>query len=372
MPHTTPAPSHLLRLTAVAAGLGLLTNAACAQLLAYDGFGNGPLATLGGSTGGSGWSGPWVDAGTDPTIVAGAGLDYAGLAATPGAAVTPNAVGTWPSSILQRAWPAPAAGSAIYVSFLLRDDAGQGIWGGLSFGQYPYKMTVGSPLGYYTYGLMTSQGVGSLASKPLVQGETTLVVVKIASNPAPATGTTYRLYLDPAIGSAEPSFPAASFGLSMVSALPTYLSLDNGTGFTTDEIRVGTTWAAVLPAQPSVWTDIGFAKPGVTGAPHLAGAGPLTANSSNSILLSNANPNAAALQVIGFVAVNTPFMGGILVPEPVILIPLTTTATGAASWQVTLPAGVPAGLPVRLQHWIQDPAASFGWSASNGLLGICQ
>lgn len=349
-----------------------ITAAVSAQSLANEGFGYGSLPDLAGGAGGSGWTSAWADVGTDPTTVAGSGLQYPGLSTTAGAAVTPVAVGVYPTSIYQRSFTVPPAGTnTIYVSFLLRDDAAQGIWGGISFGQYPYKMTVGSPPGYYTYGLMMSQGLGSLTSKPLVQGETTLVVCKITRNVSPAAGVAYALYLDPVIGAPEPTYPDATFGLGMLSALPTSLAIDNGTGFTTDEIRVGTSWAAVLPAAPSVWTDVGFAKPGVAGAPHLGGVGPLTAGSTNSVVLTQANPNAPVVQVLGFFAVNAPLLGGILVPEPVAVMPLATDAAGGAVWQVVVPAGIPAGVPVRFQHWIQDSAATFGWSASNGLLGVC-
>jgi hypothetical protein len=344
---------------------------ASAQLVAYDGFGNGPLANLHGSTGGAGWTSAWADAGTDPTLIAGPGLGYPGLATAPGAAVTPTAGGIWPSSIYQRVFQAPPPGTnALYVSFLMRDDAAYGIWGGVSFGQYPSKMTVGSPMGYYAFGLMMSEGLGDVSNKPLVQGETTLVVVKISKN-SPAPGNTYRMYLDPTIGSAEPSFPDATFAIGQAS-LPTYISIDNGTGFTTDEIRIGTSWSSVLPAQISTWTDLGFAKPGASGAPHLAGSGPLSAHSVASITLTNAKPASLATLIIGSNLLNAPFLGGVLVPEPTIVVPLVTSAAGAISLEATWPNGIPAGLPLRFQYWIQDPAATFGLSASNGLQGISQ
>lgn len=354
-------------LAAVVSLTGFASRSADAQLLAYDGFGNGPRPNLAGSTGGTGWTSAWVDAGTDLTKIAGNGLSYPGLAAQLGAAVTPTAGGVWPSTIYARSFTAPPSGTnTIYASFLMRDDAAYGSWGGVSFGQYPTKVTVGSPLGYYQYGLMMSQGLGDVASKPLVQGQTTLVVVKITKN-ASGPSLTYRMFLDPAIGSNEPGFAAAT--LSVGGALPSAISIDNGTGFTTDEIRVGTTWSSVLPAEPQAWTDLGFAKPGVSGAPHLVGSGPLSANTTATITLTNAKPNAPVVVVLGANAVNLPFMGGVLVPNPTILVALTTTAAGGLTLQSTWPAGIPAGTTVCTQMWIQDPAASFGYSASNGLLG---
>lgn len=348
----------------------VIAPAAAAQLLAYDGFGAPPTPDLAGSNGGAGWASPWINTSTDPTGIAGPGLQYPGLASTAGGAVTPVAGGVWPSSVYQRALPPlPPGTSALYVSFLLRDDAGWGSWSGLSFGQYPAKMTVGSPLGWYTYGLMMSEGLGDASSKPLVTGETTLVVLKIAKA-ASGPGSVYSMYLDPVIGSAEPSFPAASFALG--TALPAALSIDNGTGVTTDEIRVGTSWSAVLPAQPPIWIDMGFAKPGVAGAPHLVGTGALTPGSSARLALSNANPLAPAWLGIGGHALDLPLLGGVLVPEPTLIVGQATSSNGSASFQAVWPAGIPAGQSLYFQYWIQDPAATFGFAASNGLQAIAQ
>jgi len=350
--------------------MGLAMPETRAQLVAYDGFGNGPKADLAGSNAGTGWSSTWANASSDPTAIAVSGLSYPGLATTAGSAVTAPGGGVWPSSIYARSFSAvPAGTTSIYVSFLLRDDAAWGSWGGLSFGQYPNKMTVGSPLGYYSYGLMMSQGLGDVSNKPLVQGETTLVVVKISRNPA-GPGVTYRMYLDPTIGTAEPSFPAAQYTLSTVTGLPGYLSIDNGTGFTTDEIRVGTSWSAVLPAAVNPWTDLGFAKPGVTGAPHLTGVGSLTPNTACTLTLSNAKANTAVVLFLGTNASNTPFLGGVLVPTPSLAFSLGTNSVGTTTLTSNWPAGIPAGSALYFQYWIQDPAATLGVSASNGLRGI--
>ncbi|MDZ4829185.1 MAG: hypothetical protein SGJ09_03180 [Phycisphaerae bacterium] len=122
-------------------------------------------------------------------------------------------------------------------------------------GTYPFAMYVGSPPGMYSFGLMLSEGLGDISNTPLAEGETHLVVVRISKN-TPGSGITYRLYLDPSIGQAEPSFALAQFGVAPVSALSTGLMIDNGGGFTTDEIRVGTTWAAVLPVDPGCLGDV--------------------------------------------------------------------------------------------------------------------
>lgn len=353
-------------LTLLAGGLAVLATPARAQLLAYDGFGNGPAATLDGSTGGTGWTGAWLDGGTDPTGI-GAGLSYPGLLTTAGGAVTPAATGVYPATYVSRSFPAPTG--PLYVSFLLRDDAGVGIWGGLSFGQYPYAMTVGAPQGMYVFGLMMSQGLGDLTNRPLVVGETVLLVVRIAMT-AP-NHATYDLWLDPTVGAAMPALPDATYGVP-AAALPTGLHLDNGTGFTTDEIRVGLSWNDVLPAAPPTWIDLGFAKPGVAGAPHLAGSGPFAVNTTSTLALTQAAPGAAGWLVIGFFVQNTPFVGGVLVPQPLLVWSLGVDAGGTCNVPIWLPPILPPGLPVDFQCWITDAAATYGYSASNGLQGIVQ
>ncbi len=218
---------------------------------------------------------------------------------------------------------------------------------------------------------MLSEGAGDAASKPLLQGQTTLVVVKI-SKTTPTQGLTYRMYLDPVIGSPEPGFPAVQYGVNAVSALPTSLSIDNGTGFTTDEIRVGTTWTSVLPPEVSSWSNLGFGKPGSSGVPLLVGSGPLSVNSSNQFTLANANPASTAILVSSVTLLNMPVKGGILVPAPDLLIYLVTNASGSLSVPFILPAGAGPGVPLRLQYWIEDAGAPYGYSASNGLQGVTQ
>jgi len=144
--------------------------------------------------------------------------------------------------------PAPAEATSLYVSFLLRADEGFGSWGGLLFGSYPFGMYVGSPVGAYTYGLMMSEGLADYSNIPLVQGETAFLVVRISKN-TPAGGVTFRLYVNPIVGASEPANPDAIFSFAQVAALPVALNINNQGGFTTDEIRIGTTWQDAVPVQ---------------------------------------------------------------------------------------------------------------------------
>ncbi|HEX5052442.1 MAG TPA: hypothetical protein VFZ65_11760, partial [Planctomycetota bacterium] len=107
------------------------------------------------------------------------------------------------------------------------------------------------------------------------------------------------------------------------------------------------------------------------GPPSLVGSGPLTNGSSNTVTLTGAIQNANTLLVIGVLGAYAPLLGGVLVPDPLIVVPLVTNASGTVAWSFPQP-GLPPGFPLRFQHWIEDGTASFGYTASNGLLGICQ
>jgi hypothetical protein len=245
--------SELLRVSVRAACVASILAASAApsasaigELLAYDGFGNGPLADLHGSQGGTGWAGGWFDVmGDVVTGVSGSGLAYSGLASTPGAAVSSTSDSIYPISRYWRSFGAlPVGTTTVYVSFLMRSEQSWG-WGGLMFGTYPQAMLVGVPDGMGTFGLQLSQGLGADSNVPLVADATYLCVVKIKKNTA-GGGTTWSLYVNPTIGGSEPAFPTAQYA---GPALPTALNIDNGGDFTTDEIRVGTSWSAVLPTD---------------------------------------------------------------------------------------------------------------------------
>lgn len=120
------------------------------------------------------------------------------------------------------------------------------------------------------------------------------------------------------------------------------------------------------------WNDLGLGKPGVSGTPLLTGSGLVAPGSANTLALTLANPNASAWLVIGFYANNTPFLGGVLVPEPILLSVATTDAGGSVLTPLGIPTFLPSGLAILFQQWIQDPTATFGFSASNGLRGVIQ
>ncbi len=119
----------------------------------------------------------------------------------------------------------------------------------------------------------------------------------------------------------------------------------------------------------SAWQDLGSGKPGVNGVPKLIGSGSLSSNFTGSLTLTNAKSKAQAIGVVGLSAINAPFLGGLIVPAPDILFTVTTTNSGTFALPYTMPANVPAGVAIYMQYFITDPAATFGRSASNAVVG---
>jgi len=153
------------------------------------------------------------------------------------------------------------------------------------------------------------------------------------------------------------TLPVAAPAGSVVTSTATLMS--NGS---TSEFSAG------LPLGP--WEVFGPGKAGSFGVPQLVGTGPLTTGSNGSIDLTNAQPSAQVVLVVGLSAILAPFKGGTFVPNPDLLVVLATDASGAMSLPFTWPGGVPAGTSFYLQAWIEDPGASFGLSASNGLHAV--
>lgn len=142
----------------------------------------------------------------------------------------------------------------------------------------------------------------------------------------------------------------------------------------TDQIQQVSTCDVTIDVggvQPT-WATLGHAKSGSKGLPELLGNGPLSVGSDNAIELANGNPSSVATLVFGLSQLNAPFKGGTMVPQPALLVTLTTNASGDLNLPFIWPSGVPAGASLLFQYWIHDPSASHALSASNGLEGVTQ
>lgn len=117
------------------------------------------------------------------------------------------------------------------------------------------------------------------------------------------------------------------------------------------------------------WKNLGQAQAGVAGIPELAGEGTLEPGSSIAIRATGAAPLAPMTLIIGASALDAPFKGGVLVPQPDLLLFGQNSAAGAFTLIGTLPAILPAGFTFYMQQWTVDATAPQGVSASNALSG---
>ena len=105
------------------------------------------------------------------------------------------------------------------------------------------------------------------------------------------------------------------------------------------------------------------------GAPRLAGTGDLSPGSPFTIGLQDGRAHAPVVLVVSPTRVDLPAKGGVLVPFPTSLIPLSTNGAGAFALSATWPPAIPSGFTLWMQAWIVDADAPYGFSASNGLGG---
>ena len=118
------------------------------------------------------------------------------------------------------------------------------------------------------------------------------------------------------------------------------------------------------------WTDLGLGLAGTNGTPVLAGSGTLAPSTPIGLTLTNALPSSSSTLIIGVSALNAPFKGGTLVPNPTVLIfGLPISGAGTLALNGTWPANVPSNVSFYFQHWIVDAGGPVGFAASNGLQG---
>lgn len=129
---------------------------------------------------------------------------------------------------------------------------------------------------------------------------------------------------------------------------------------------------AVLGGGVGAWAKQLGGTAGVTGVPDLTGTGTMFGDTVNAVVLGNAAVNAGTTLVVGFSALNAPFAGGVLVPNPDLLVPLATDAGGGFTLPFVWRAGVPQGFALYLQAFVADATAPQGLAQSNGLQALAQ
>jgi hypothetical protein len=128
---------------------------------------------------------------------------------------------------------------------------------------------------------------------------------------------------------------------------------------------------ALTPLVPAgCWSVHGAGTAGLQGTPALSGTGTLAALEPGSIDLVDARPNAPVHLIVGFSVLDLPFKGGVMVPQPDLILDLVALGDGSLQLQFALPSGLPAASFFVLQCWINDDAGPAGFSSSNGLEAV--
>jgi len=242
----------------VLAGL-LVASPAHAALIAYEGFDYASGTGIIGQSGGTGWAAGSSWSGYDPSVtwpgvVTSSGLSYGSLAIQGNALTTATTPGPMLSSsaIYWRNLPQfGQEGTTLYVSFLFRPETGYGYYGGVNltddYGRGIYVGKSGAD-GYNNYGLEGPLGVIDSSSVPVTAGVTAFIVLKAQFL---AGSDIYSIFVNPALDGSESAAPSAiktNFDPVPGSPLVGTTFLFNNYGYyTIDEIRVGTTYADVMP-----------------------------------------------------------------------------------------------------------------------------
>jgi hypothetical protein len=134
-----------------------------------------------------------------------------------------------------------ADGTTAYLSFLLQPDAGFGFYGGINFG----NVFIGRSGNQTDYGLEGPVNDLSLSSVPVIQGQTVLLVLEAQFQ---AGNDVLSLFVNPTPGQPQPATPSATKNDLDVGTV-TDVAINNYGGYTTDEIRIGSTFASVAPVS---------------------------------------------------------------------------------------------------------------------------
>jgi hypothetical protein len=206
----------------------------------YEGFAYHNGSSLSGQNGGSGWGSPWDSSRTAPGVTIGPGLAFSSLSTSPGSASSdPPVTGLVAFYLRQLGATIGADNTTTYMSFLLRPDVGFGFYGGVNL----EGLFIGKSGVVNAYGIegplddVASSGVAPIA------GTTVLLVLRADFLPG---NDRFSLFVDPTPGAPEPSIPDAlktNYDLSPAN----FVFLNNAGSWTTDEIRIGSTFAAVTP-----------------------------------------------------------------------------------------------------------------------------
>jgi hypothetical protein len=118
------------------------------------------------------------------------------------------------------------------------------------------------------------------------------------------------------------------------------------------------------------WTDLGGGLAGTGSAPVLVGLGPQIPTAGTKLTVTGGQPGHALYLIVGLSAINAPFKGGVMQPNPDILV--TFALDGSGNWQLIFswPDGIPFLTQLWWQCWTPDAGGPKGFAATNGLKSV--
>lgn len=234
----------VLSITAVLSVV-VLSQPARASLDAYEGFRPSfPVY----ASGGTGFAAAWTGSGYTTRAKS---LCYTKLQASEGGSVAGGVAGesfaSFASAERNLAQPLGANGSTRYISFLIQPLSD--LDGFSFFGLSLNSLFVGKPGAGAVDQYVIEDGGGANqvnSGTPVVVGRTALLVVKLQFNSGPGPDVV-TLYVNPTPGRPEPSSNAVKENLDLGTVSGIFI-ISLGASSAIDEIRIGTTYADVVPS----------------------------------------------------------------------------------------------------------------------------
>ncbi len=227
---------------------------AARSLIAYEPFDYPSDTLLEGQGGGHGFAGPWEPGGfnvarSDVIQINPGALTFSNLATTGANHLRIDAPPEGDASICGLARrlgsDLAAAGGTYYLSFLYRP-LGEGGYGTLVLGTgQGRELSMGKSSSGAQFHLSQRGGTGRVFSdQEVIVGQTVFLVVKLEFRDGPDR---FTLQVNPAPGQPEPAGGFVKEDLDLTAA--SHLMIYSRAAWSLDELRLGTSWAAVTPAR---------------------------------------------------------------------------------------------------------------------------
>ncbi len=206
----------------------------------------------------TGWSTAWIKASNGDVQLSAIPLSYTGLQSSGGRISVPD--GTRSGRVLSAPLTAATAGT-VYLSLLLRMDGDDAAryrafelhGGGFDDGAHR-TLQLGQnagDFGHINYGLRVLNNSALRADLGAVDAEVNLFVIKFVLSAAD-NADSLTVWRNPGnLGGVEPPGGATLSGFNLTFDRTSFAHFLQGAGFSADELRIGSTWAAVTPTGSS-------------------------------------------------------------------------------------------------------------------------